>query len=104
MTEAYFDEFIHSSIRLRICGLLMTTTCMQFAVIRDTLGISDAACSKQLRALQEHGYVALRKVDSALNKHKVIEVMLLPAGRHAFEGHMAALEQIARGAIHTTVA
>ena len=38
-------------MRLRICGILSTVDEMQFAALRDTLDINDAACSKHLKVL-----------------------------------------------------
>ena len=41
--EPRFDPVIHEPMRLRICGILSTVDEMQFAALRDTLDISDAA-------------------------------------------------------------
>lgn len=40
---ARFDEAIHAPLRLRICGLLRRVDQLDFAVLRDTLEVSDAA-------------------------------------------------------------
>lgn len=93
----HFDELIHEPNRLRICGLLAASNPLEFSVIRDTLEISDAACSKHLKTLAENGYVALEKRPGILNRHKVTLVRMLPAGAHAFAAHMAALRAIAEG-------
>lgn len=57
----HFDEVIHAPIRLRICGLLSASDSVRFDVLRDTLGISDATCSKHLKTLADAGYVAIAK-------------------------------------------
>ncbi|MBT1177100.1 transcriptional regulator [Bifidobacterium callimiconis] len=92
-----FDELIHEPNRLRICGLLAASSPLEFSVIRDTLEISDAACSKHLKVLADNGYVELEKRPGILNRHKVTLVHMLPAGDHAFAAHMAALRAIAEG-------
>lgn len=40
--EPVFDEIIHAPVRLRICGLLRHLDEIEFAVLRETLMISDA--------------------------------------------------------------
>src|SRR6185312_9461463 len=55
--EPRFDELIHAPTRLSIVALLATADWADFTFIRDTLGLSDSALSKQLSALEEAGYV-----------------------------------------------
>ena len=92
-----FDPVIHESVRLRICGLLANVSPLQFAAIRDTLGVSDATCSKHLKVLTESGYVKQTRRVGRENRHKVMWVSLTAAGRTAFAEHMAALAGIAGG-------
>lgn len=48
---ARFDEAIHAPLRLRICGLLRRVHQLDFAVLRDTLEVSDATLSKHVKTL-----------------------------------------------------
>jgi DNA-binding transcriptional ArsR family regulator len=48
MTGARFDELIHPSTRLSIVGLLAAADWVEFAFLRDQLGLSDSALSKHL--------------------------------------------------------
>lgn len=95
MTDARFDELIHAPKRLQICGLAAVTELIEFAALRDTLGVSDSVLSKHLAALEDAGYAQLRKTMSGSRIRTW--VTLTPAGRAAFDGHVAALHAIASG-------
>lgn len=97
--SAEFNDVIHSPLRLRVCGLLRNVTELEFAVIRDTLGASDANLSKNLKLLIEAGYVKTRKERSSVrpDARRLTWVALTQKGRRAFEAHLAALAEIARG-------
>lgn len=92
-----FDEVIHSPVRLRICGLLRRIPEVEFGVVRDTLDVSDATLSKNLKVLGEAGYVAVRKERSPSRRdaRRLTWIALTAAGRTALEGHLAALAEIA---------
>ncbi|SFS08992.1 Helix-turn-helix domain-containing protein [Agrococcus baldri] len=95
-----FSEVIHSPVRLRICGLLRRGTELEFAVLRDTLGVADANLSKNLKVLSDAGLVEVRKERSPSrdDARRLTWVALTPSGASAVEGHLAALTQIADGA------
>ena len=97
MIEAWFDDVIHAPARLRICGVLRAVEQMDFAVLRDTLNVSDATLSKHLKTLAEAGYVSLTKAASAArtDARRLTWVALTPAGRNAFDAHVQALKEIA---------
>ncbi len=92
MTEARFDEIIHPSTRLSIVALLAATDWAEFSFVRDRLGLSDSALSKQFTTLEQAGYVAIERTVS--NHRRRVRVSLTEAGRRAFEGHVAALEAV----------
>jgi DNA-binding MarR family transcriptional regulator len=98
-SEATFDETIHAPLRLRTCGLLRPVDQLDFAVVRDTLGVSDATLSKHLKVLSDAGYVALTKVASPARRdsRRVTWLRLTPVGRRAFDAHVQALRSIAAG-------
>ena len=70
---------------------------MDFAVLRDTLNVSDATLSKHLKTLVEAGYVSLTKAASAArtDARRLTWVTLTPAGQNAFDAHVRALKEIA---------
>jgi DNA-binding MarR family transcriptional regulator len=92
MTEARFDELIHPSTRLSIVALLAAADWAEFAFVRDRLELSDSALSKQLSTLEEAGYVDIDR--PVRNRRRRVRTRLTPAGRTAFEAHVAALRQI----------
>jgi DNA-binding transcriptional ArsR family regulator len=91
-TDARFDELIHAPTRLSIVALLATADWADFTFIRETLGLSDSALSKQLSALEEAGYVEIRK--AFVGKRPRTSASLSAHGLRAFAGHVAALQRI----------
>jgi DNA-binding MarR family transcriptional regulator len=65
---------------------------IDFAFVRDRLGVSDSALSKQFSTLEEAGYVTIERTVS--NRRRRVRVQLTDLGRTAFEGHVAALRAI----------
>lgn len=92
VTEARFDELIHPSTRLTLVATLAAADWAEFGFLRDRLAMSDSALSKQLATLEEAGYVATeRRLEG--RRHRV-RARLTPAGRDAFDAHVAALRAI----------
>ena len=87
-----FDELIHAPTRLSIVALLAASQWADFTFVRDSLGMSDSALSKQISTLEEAGYVTVRKTGAGRNRRT--HLLLSPRGRHAFSGHASALQQI----------
>ena len=94
-----FDEVVHSPVRLRISGVLRRGAELEFAVLRDTLGLTDTSLSKNLRVLTDAGYVTVRKERSPAraDARRLTWVTLTPDGRRAVDAHLAALAEIAGG-------
>ncbi len=92
MAEARFDELIHPSTRLSIVALLAPADWIEFAFVRDHLGLSDSALSKQFATLEEAGYIAVERPLS--DRRRRVRVRLTDEGRAAFEGHVAALREV----------
>jgi DNA-binding transcriptional ArsR family regulator len=96
MTTPQFDELIHAPTRLAIVALLAATDWSDFAFIRDSVGLSDSALSKQLSTLEVARYVQIRR--SFVGKRPRTSARLSPEGRVAFNRHVAALQQIVAAA------
>jgi DNA-binding transcriptional ArsR family regulator len=92
MTKPKFDQLIHAPTRLAIVALLAAAEWADFKFIRDSVGLSDSALSKQLTTLEEAGYVDIRK--SFVGKRPRTSTRLNTVGRAAFEQHVAALQEI----------
>lgn len=91
-STARFDEIIHPSTRLSIVALLAAVDWVDFAFVRDRLGLSDSALSKQFATLEDAGYLAIER--PVTDKRRRVRVRLTPGGRKAFDGHVAALREI----------
>ena len=92
MIKPRFDELLHAPTRLSIVSLLAATEWADFKFIRDSVGLSDSALSKQLTTLEDAGYVEIRK--SFIGKRPRTSARLNSVGRAAFERHVAALQEI----------
>lgn len=94
-----FDEFLHSPVRLRICGLLNGVERIEFQVVRETLEITDAHLSKNVKALADAGYLTVdkRASDERGDARRLTWLALTSTGRRAFREHFRALRAIAEG-------
>jgi DNA-binding MarR family transcriptional regulator len=92
MTVARFDELIHPPTRLAIVSLLAASQWADVKFIRDSIGLSDSALSKQLTTLEQAQYVEIHK--GFVGKRPRTSARLTPAGRTAFEQHVAALQDM----------
>jgi DNA-binding MarR family transcriptional regulator len=90
-----FDELIHPATRLSIVALLAAADWADFAFIRNELGLSDSALSKQLSTLEEAGYVVIERPLS--DRRRRVRARLTPVGRERFTGHVDALRGIIAG-------
>lgn len=88
-----FDPVIHAPNRLQICAMLAPMDEVEFAVVRDGIGVSDSVLSKQVRQLEEAGYVAVSK--ATVDTRQRTWLSLTKSGRAAFTAHMAELKRIA---------
>jgi DNA-binding transcriptional ArsR family regulator len=92
MIKPKFDELIHAPTRLSIVSLLAATEWADFGFIRESIGLSDSALSKQLTILDEAGYIEIRK--GFVGKRPRTSARLNNVGRAAFEQHVRALQEI----------
>ncbi|MFE5307499.1 winged helix-turn-helix domain-containing protein [Isoptericola sp. NPDC056573] len=87
------DDVIHAPVRFSIVAALASVDEAVFGVVRDAVGVSDSVLSKQVSALEQAGYVAVRK--GAVGRRPRTWLRLTPAGRRAFRSHLDALRDIA---------
>ena len=87
-----FDAVVHAPPRLQICGLLAAVDTMEFAAVRDTVGVSDSVLSKHVKQLEEAGYVKVGKATIASRQRTSLS--LTKPGRTAFAAHVAELRRI----------
>lgn len=97
------DPVIHPINRLKICAVLSAAGAvesdvryeMRFSALRDAVDVTDATLSKQLGALEDAGYITRFREYGASRAKDVVWVTLTAKGKEAFDGHVAALREIA---------
>ena len=90
MITPRFDELIHAPTRLSLVAFLAATGWADFAVLRNSVGLSDSALSTQLTTLADAGYIEIRKAFAG--KRPRTSARLTPGGRTAFDRHVLALQ------------
>jgi DNA-binding MarR family transcriptional regulator len=93
MTPPLFDPVIHAPGRLQICAILSSVDEAEFALLRDSLKVSDSVLSKHLKQLEDAGYVKLTK--TPMDGRSRTWASLTPAGKKAFAAHVAELNRLA---------
>ena len=86
-----FDQTFASPARLAICAYLRPVESAEFSALREYLGVTDSALSKQLRILIDNRYASSRKV-SGLGRPRTW-VSLSVVGRAAFDSHVEVLQK-----------
>lgn len=94
-TAAAFDALVHAPHRLQICAVLDTVDQAEFSLLRETLGVSDSVVSKQVKALEDAGYVKVSK--GIVERRSRTWVAFTASGRSAYRGHVAALRAMIGG-------
>ena len=100
MIAPVFDPLIHAPGRLQICAILSAAEA-EFAVVRDAIKVSDSVLSKHVKALEEAGYVSVRK--AALEGRQRTWLSMTLNGKKAFKAHVAELERLVKISAELTV-
>jgi DNA-binding MarR family transcriptional regulator len=95
VVQPRFDAVVHAPPRLQICGLLAAVDSMEFAAVRDSVGVSDSVLSKHVKQLEAARYVTVGKATIASRQRTSLS--LTTAGRAAFAAHVAELRRITGG-------
>jgi DNA-binding MarR family transcriptional regulator len=80
-------------VRFSIVAALATVDEAEFATVRDAVEVSDSVLSKAASALEQVGYVKVKK--GYVGKRPRTSLGLTPAGRLAYAAHLTALREIA---------
>lgn len=89
------DPFLHTPARLGVMSLLAPAQWVDFSFLRDSLETTDSALSKQVAALEDAGYVDVRKEHAPRRR---TSVRMTPGGRIAFDAYIDTLERIVSAA------
>lgn len=82
--------------RLQICAMLSAVLEAEFAAVRDAIAVSDSVLSKQVKQLEEAGYVTARKAASGGRQRTWLS--LTTKGQAAFAAHLRALTEMVEAA------
>src|SRR5699024_5711580 len=80
------DELIHSPVRLSVMSALRAADEVHFALLRDTLEVSDSLLSKHVAALEDAGYVEVTK--GYAGKRPRTWYTLTDRGQHAYDEYV----------------
>jgi DNA-binding transcriptional ArsR family regulator len=86
------DEAIHAPNRLAICSALAAVDAMEFARLRQIVGVSDSVLSKHLSVLSARGYVRVSKELGGRRVQTWAE--LTPDGRGAFADYAETIRRM----------
>ncbi len=86
------DPVLTPPKRLAALGMLAHAKQVEFAFIRDHLGLSDSDLSKQMSALVDAGYATSKKTGKGRTRSTWFRATGL--GREALEAHVAALNAL----------
>lgn len=89
MNAPELNPVIHPPNRLQICAFLEPLAEVEFLTLRDYLDVSDSVLSKQIRILQDAGYVNLAKRTE--NGRQRTWLSLTAEGRKAYRLHVREL-------------
>ncbi|MEU0008186.1 transcriptional regulator [Streptomyces sp. NPDC006314] len=92
MAGAAIDPLLVDPTRLSIVSLLSSSRWVEFGFVRDTVGLSDSALSKQVSKLCDQGYVEVER--GYVGKRPRTWINLSEAGKAALLSHVAALHSI----------
>lgn len=87
------DDLLIHAVRFSIAAALFGVDRAEFGLIRDSVDISASMLSKQIALLEAAGYVGVDK--GRVRRMPRTWLRLTPAGRAAYERHLAALQRIA---------
>lgn len=93
---AGLDPLLADPTRLSIVGLLAAADSAEFRFVRDRVGLSDSALSKQAATLAAHGYLIVQKGRAGARARTWYT--LSADGRRRLAEHVAALQLIASAA------
>jgi len=86
------DPLLLDPTRLSIAAFLASLSWTEFSAVRDAVGLSNSALSKQVSTLERPDYVRSRK--GYVGKRPRTWLSLTDAGRDALAAHVRALQRI----------
>lgn len=95
MTDLQFNEFIHKPNRLQICAMLSLTEEMEYRIIREMLNVSESVLSKNIKVLEDAGYIAVQK--RAYSARRRTWLSMTEQGHKAYDEYVLVLKKVVSG-------
>ncbi len=92
MIVARLDPVVHAPKRLAAMAILAASEWAEFAFLRERIEVSDSDLSKQMKVLQDAGYVKVAK--RGRGRGASTWYRLTREGRQAFDAHVAFLHSL----------
>lgn len=86
------NRLFESRIRLGVMSILMINDWVDFNSLKENLNITDGNLASHIKALEEAGYIEIKKQFVKKKPNTSYRVTL--SGRNEFENHLRALEEI----------
>ncbi len=102
MATEGLEQTLLDPTRFSIVSMLAATDWAEFGFVRDTVGLSDSALSKQVTTLTKLEFVEVEK--GYVGKRPRTWIRLSATGRTMLARHIAALQQIAAAATEQGIA
>lgn len=87
------DDVVHQRVRLGVLTLLADGSTIEFAVLRNTLDLTDGNLARHLSVLERAGFVTRRRSDANGGRTRTW-MDITPAGRAALAAEIAALRRL----------
>lgn len=92
-----FNKAFESKARLGIMSVLIVNETLSFNSLKELLDMTDGNLATHLRALEEQGYVSVKK--QFVGRKPNTTYSATSPGRQAFTDHLNALEDFIRGSV-----
>jgi DNA-binding MarR family transcriptional regulator len=89
------DQHLQAPARLKLMTMLTAVSEVEFATLRNSLGVADSVLSKHISLLAGAGYVRSRKGMRA--GRRTTWISMTGSGRNVLRAHVAALREIIAG-------
>lgn len=86
------NKAFENRIRLGIMSVLMVNSEVDFKTMKETLAVSDGNLASHTSALEKQQYISIEK--RFIGKKPNTTYKVTPAGKEAFQNHLAALETL----------
>jgi len=94
------DPLLTQPKRLACLGAVAATSKVEFAALRELLGLSDSDLSKQVKALSDAGYLMSKKTGKGATRRTWLSIT--KPGRAALAAHTEALRRLVDPAVLAT--